>query len=146
MLAQPQLIALARKVTKRIILVGDFQQLSPIATSGVPILRNNVFKLCGIDIAHTNHPALHQLLNQRRSNPKLVDVINHAFYANRLNAKNSMHNSIVARAPFSDCVIGMYSVLDGAVRFTRGGTRQNTANADAVMELLDIYSHIVDLH
>ena len=140
MLAQPQLIALARKVTKRIILVGDFQQLSPIATSGVPILRNNVFKLCGIDIAHTNHPALHQLLNQRRSNPKLVDVINHAFYANRLNAKNSMHNSIVARAPFSDCVIGMYSVLDGAVRFTRGGTRQNTANADAVMELLDIYS------
>lgn len=140
MLAQPQLIALARKVTKRIILVGDFQQLSPIATSGVPILRNNVFKLCGIDIAHTNHPALHQLLIQRRSNPKLVDVINHAFYANRLNAKNSMHNSIVARAPFSDCVIGMYSVLDGAVRFTRGGTRQNTANADAVMELLDIYS------
>ena len=140
MLAQPQLIALARKVTKRIILVGDFQQLSPIATSGVPILRNNVFKLCGIDIAHTDHPALHQLLNQRRSNPKLVDVINHAFYANRLNAKNSMHNSIVARAPFSDCAIGMYSVLDGAVRFTRGGTRQNTANADAVMELLDIYS------
>ena len=140
MLAQPQLIALARNVTKRIVLVGDFQQLSPIATSGVPILKNNVFKLCGIDIEHTDHPALHQLLNQRRSNPKLVEVINHAFYADRLIAQNSMHNSIVARAPFSDCVIGMYSVLDGAVRFTRGGTRQNTANADAVMELLDIYS------
>lgn len=140
MLAQPQLIALARKVTKRIILVGDFQQLAPITTAGVPILRDNVFKLCGIDIAHTNHPALHQLLNQRRSNPKLVEVINHSFYADRLIAKNSKYNSIVARAPYSGCVIGMYSVLDGAVRFTRGGTRQNIANADAVMKLLDIYS------
>ena len=140
MLAQPQLIALARKVTKRIILVGDFQQLAPISAAGVPILRDNVFKLCGIDIAHTDHPALHQLLNQRRSNPKLVEIINHSFYADRLHAENSKHNSIVASSPFSGSVIGMYSVSDGAVRFTRGGTRQNTANAEAVMNLLDIYS------
>ena len=140
MLAQPQLIALARKVTKRIILVGDFQQLAPISTAGVPILRDNVFKLCGIDIAHTNHPALHQLLNQRRSNPKIVEIINHSFYADRLHAQNSKHDSIVASSPYSGCVIGMYSVNDGAVRFTRGGTRQNTANADAVIKLLDIYS------
>lgn len=140
MLAQPQLIALARNVTKRIILVGDFQQLSPITTAGVPILRDNVFKLCGIDIAHTDHPALHQLLNQRRSNPKLVEIINHSFYADRLKAENSKYNPIVARSPYSDCVIGMYSVADGAVRFTRGGTRQNTANADAVMKILDLYS------
>lgn len=140
MLAQPQLLALARKVMKRIILVGDFQQLAPVTTAGVPILRDNVFKLCGIDITHTNHPALHQLLNQRRSNPKLVEIINHSFYADRLKAQNSKYNSIVARSPFSGCVIGMYSVVDGAVRFTRGGTRQNTANADAVMKILDIYS------
>lgn len=140
MLAKPQLVALARKVTKRIILVGDFQQLSPIATSGVPILKDNVFKMCGIDISHTNHPALHQLLNQRRSNPKLVDVINGAFYANRLCAANGKYHSIVARSPFSGCVIGMYGVADGSVRFTRGGTRQNTANADAVINLLDLYS------
>lgn len=140
MLAQPQLIALARKVTKRIILVGDFQQLSPITTAGVPILRNSVFRLCGIDIEHTDHPALHQLLNQRRSNPKLVDIINHSFYADRLVAQNNKNNPIVARAPYSGCVVGMSSVLDGAVRFTKGGTRQNTANADAVINLLDLYN------
>ncbi len=140
MLAQPQLIALARKVKKRIILVGDFQQLSPITTAGVPILRDNVFKLCGIDIEHTDHPALHQLLNQRRSNPKLVEIINHSFYDDRLNAENSMYSSIVARSPYSECAVGMYSVNDGSVRFTRGGTRQNTANAEAVMKLLDIFS------
>lgn len=140
MLAQPQLIALARKVKKRIILVGDFQQLSPITTAGVPILRNSVFRLCGIDIEHTGHPALHQLLNQRRSNPKLVDIINHSFYADRLIAENNKNNPIVARAPYSGCVVGMSSVMDGAVRFTQGGTRQNTANADAVIHLLDLYN------
>lgn len=140
MLAQPQLIALARKVTKRIILVGDFQQLSPITTAGVPILRDSVFKLCGIDIEHTNHPALHQLLNQRRSNPKLVDLINRSFYAERLIAQNNKNNPIVARAPYSGCIVGMSSVADGVVRFTKGGTRQNTANAEAVMNLLDLYS------
>ena len=105
MLALPQLIAIARKVTKRIILVGDFQQLSPITIAGVPILRNSVFKHCGIDINNTDHPALHQLLNQRRSNPKLVELINHSFYADRLNAENSKYNPIVARAPYSGCVL-----------------------------------------
>lgn len=144
MLAQPQLIAIARKVTKRIILVGDFQQLAPITVAGVPILRNSVFKLCGIDINHTDHPALHQLLNQRRSNPKLVDLINHSFYADRLNAENGKYHSIVARAPYSGSVIGMKSVTDGAVRFTKGGTRQNTANAEAVMNLIDLYSQQED--
>ena len=139
MLAQPQLIALARKVTKRIILVGDFQQLSPITMAGVPILRNSVFRMCGIDIEHTDHPALNLLLNQRRSNPKLVEIINHPFYEDMLVAKKDKNNPIVARAPYSGCVVGMSSVLDGAVRFTKGGTRQNTANADAVINLLDLY-------
>lgn len=141
MLALPQLIAIARKVTKRIILVGDFQQLSPITIAGVPILRNSVFKHCGIDINNTDHPALHQLLNQRRSNPKLVELINHSFYADRLNAENSKYNPIVARAPYSGCVVGIKSVANGAVRFTKGGTRQNPANAEEVMNLIDLYSH-----
>jgi len=139
MLAEPQLIALARKVSKRIILVGDFQQLSPITVAGVPILRNSVFGLCNINIGHTDHPALHQLLNQRRSNPKIVDVINSTFYHDRLIAMNSKYDPVVARAPFSSVVIGLKSVSNGAVRFTKGGTRQNVMNAYAVIELLDKY-------
>ena len=140
MLAEPQLIALARNVSKRIILVGDFQQLSPITVAGVPILKNSVFKLCGIDINHTDHKALHQLLNQRRSNPGLVDIINRSFYADKLIARNNKHHPIVARAPYSGSVIGMKCVTDGAVRFTKGGTRQNVASAKSVMDILDIYS------
>lgn len=140
MLAMPQLIALGRKVKKRIILVGEFQQLSPITVAGVPMLKDSVFKLCGIDMNNTDHPALHQLLNQRRSNPRLVDIINHSFYADRLNAENNENHPIVARAPYSGSVIGMKAVKDGLVRFTRGGTRQNAANAEEVMNLLDLYS------
>ncbi len=140
MLALPQLIALARKVTKRIILVGDFQQLSPITVAGVHLLKDNVFNLCGIDIGHTDHPALRPLLNQRRSNPKLVDIINKPFYAGKLHAENKRYSSIVARPPYSECVVGMYSVKDGKVRFTKGGTRQNVANSEVVMTLLDLYS------
>lgn len=140
MLAEPQLIALASKVTKRIILVGDFQQLSPISEAGVPMLSNSVFKLAGIDINHTDHKALHQLLHQRRSNPKLVDVINKAFYADKLIAANKKFNHIVECPPYSGCVIGMNSIQNGEVRFTKGGTRQNKANAEAVMNLLDLYS------
>ena len=140
MLAMPQLIALARNVTKRIILVGDFQQLSPITIAGIPVLKNNVFKLCGIDINHTNHPALHPLLNQRRSNPKLVEIINQPFYGGNLKADNPRYNAIVARPPYSECVVGMYCITDGVVRFTRGGTRQNVANSEADMHLLDLYS------
>ncbi len=140
MLALPQLIALSKNVAKRIILVGDFQQLSPITMTGLPVLKNNVFKCCGIDINHSDHPALHQLLNQRRSNPKLVEVVNGAFYDNRLNAKNIKYHKVVARPPFSECVIGMVCVTDGAVRFTKGDTRQNVKNAENVMNLLDMYS------
>ena len=140
MLAMPQLIALARNVTKRIILVGDFQQLSPITVAGIPVLKNNVFKLCGIDINHTNHPALHPLLNQRRSNPKLVEIINKPFYGGHLMTDNPKYNSIVARPPYSECVVGMCSVTEGMVRFTKGGTRQNFANSEAVMHLLDLYN------
>lgn len=144
MLALPQLIALARYVKKRIILVGDFQQLAPITIAGLPVLKTNVFRMCGIDINHTNHPALHQLLNQRRSNPKLVDIINHIFYADRLVAKNNQYSPIVARPPYSCCVVAMKSITDGLVRFTKGGTRQNPQNAKAVMDLLDLYSEQIE--
>ena len=79
-------------------------------------------------------------MNQRRSNPKIVDIINHSFYADRLKAVNNKYNPIVARPPYSECVIGMSCVEDGAVRFTKGGTRQNTANAEAVINIVDQYS------
>jgi superfamily I DNA and/or RNA helicase len=138
MLALPNLLALAGNVTKRIILVGDFQQLSPIALVPNPLLSQNVFQRCGIDIEHTDHPALHLLLNQRRSHEQIVKLINHSFYEDQLKAAITTTNSITKTPPFSDKVITTIEVPDGEVRFTRGGTRQNPRSADVVVGLLDL--------
>lgn len=139
MLSFPNLVALASRVTKRIILVGDFQQLSPIAIIPNELLKDSVFKMCGINMQNTNHPALHMLLNQRRSHEKIVEMINGTFYENRLIA--TIHDrSVIARTgPFPKCIVALKDVKDGYVRFTKGGTRQNPRNGEAIIELLDNY-------
>ena len=129
MLALPNLLALAGNVTKRIILVGDFQQLSPISLVPNPILNQNVFRRCGIDIEHRDHPALHLLLNQRRSNENIVKIINHSFYNDQLEAIIKGTSNITKAKPFEDRVITNLEVPDGEVRFTKGGTRQNPKSA-----------------
>lgn len=140
MLATPSLIALGCKIAKRIILVGDFQQLSPIALVPEPLLNNSIFKLCQIDIDHTKHPALHLLLNQRRSNKKIVDLFNDVFYGNKLTAKIEEKHRVTMIPPFSGNIIALKDVKDGAVRFTKGGTRQNKNFASAVMDLIKKYA------
>lgn len=137
MLAMPSLIAIGSKIKKRIIFVGDFLQLSPIALVKDEILTDSVFDMAEIDMRHTTHPALHQLLNQRRSDAKIVDLINETFYQGKLLAKKSGDKEIIKARPFPNRVIAVNPVTDGAVRFTKGGTRQNRRFADAVIGLLD---------
>lgn len=137
MLAMPSLIALGSNITKRLIMVGDFQQLSPITIVKDPLLTDSVFKTTGIDIKNTTHPGLHQLLNQRRSNKEIVDLINHLFYDDKLMAKIEGKNDIIHSQPFKDKIIALKVITNGAVRFTKGGTRQNILFAKGVIELLD---------
>ncbi len=137
MLALPTLLAIAGKVKKRIILVGDFQQLSPIAIVPDPMLTQNVFARCGIDLQHTTHPALRMLLNQRRSYQPIVEIINRPFYAGKLQATILTPNEITLAEPFAGKSIARLSITDGEMRFTKGGTRQNPKSAEAIFELLD---------
>ncbi len=137
MLALPTLLAIAGKVKKRIILVGDFQQLSPIAIVPNPMLTQNVFARCGIDLQHTTHPALRMLLNQRRSYQPIVEIINRPFYAGKLQATILTPNEITLAEPFAGKSIARLSITDGEMRFTKGGTRQNPKSAEAIFELLD---------
>lgn len=137
MLALPSLLALAKKVKKRIILVGDFQQLCPIALVPNPLLKRNVFARCGIDINHTTHPALHLLLNQRRSHEDIVRLINHTFYNDQLVATIHGTNDIILADPFPGKVVIKMPITDGTMRYTKGGTRQNVASAEAIFALLD---------
>jgi superfamily I DNA and/or RNA helicase len=140
MIAMPSLLALGHKITKRLIFVGDFQQLSPIAMARDHFLTESVFEMSGIDIKHTNHPALHQLLQQRRSNVKIVDLINNAFYASKLIPSAKEDYDVIDSEPFSGKVIALKGVKGAAVRFTKGGTRQNVKFAESVMKLLDDFS------
>ena len=45
MMAMPSLLALGSKISKRLILVGDFQQLSPIAIVKDDLLQDSVFEI-----------------------------------------------------------------------------------------------------
>ena len=137
MMAMPSLLALGHKISKRLILVGDFQQLSPISTIKVDLLRESVFEMSGVNIKNTDHPALTQLLNQRRSNEKIVDLINRTFYQGKLIPAAKKNEDIINSEPFRGKVIALKMVSDGAVRYTKGGTRQNKVFADNVMSILD---------
>jgi hypothetical protein len=137
MMAMPSLLALGHNITKRIILVGDFQQLSPISMVKDDLLIDSVFEISGVNIRNTDHPALHQLLHQRRSNEKIVDLINRTFYQGKLIPAAKENEKIIYSNPFPGRIIALKRVTDGAVRYTKGGTRQNKVFAENVIGILD---------
>ena len=140
MVAMPSLLALGHNISKRIILVGDFQQLSPISMVKDDLLIDSVFEMSGVNIRNTDHPALHQLLHQRRSNEKIVDLINRTFYQGKLIPAAKENNEVIYSKPFPGKIIALKRVTDGAVRYTKGGTRQNKVFAENVMDILDTLS------
>ncbi len=137
MMAMPSLLALGHNISKRIIMVGDFQQLSPISIVKDDLLMDSVFEMSGVNIRNTSHPALNQLLNQRRSNEKIVDLINRTFYQGKLIPAAKPNEDLINTEPFPGRVIALKKVADGAVRYTKGGTRQNKVFAENVMSILD---------
>ena len=137
MMAMPSLLALGHNISKRIILVGDFQQLSPISMVKDDLLIESVFEMSGVNIRNTDHPALHQLLHQRRSNEKIVDLINRTFYQGKLIPAAKENEEVIYSNPFPGKIIALKRVTDGAVRYTKGGTRQNVVFAQNVIDILD---------
>ena len=137
MMAMPSLMALGHNISKRLILVGDFQQLPPISIVKDELLTDSVFEMAGMNIRNTDHLTLKQLLSQRRSNEKIVDLINKTFYQGKLIPAAKENEDIINAEPFPGRVIALKKVTDGAVRYTKGGTRQNVVFAENVMNLLD---------
>ena len=140
MMAMPSLLALGHNITKRLILVGDFQQLSPISIVQDDLLQESVFEMSGVNIRNTSHPALKLLLSQRRSHEKIVDLINRTFYQGKLIPAAEPNEEVINSEPFPGRVIALKKVTDGAVRYTKGGTRQNKVFAEKVMTILDSLS------
>lgn len=140
MMAMPSLLTLGHNISKRLILVGDFQQLSPISMVKDDLLVDSVFEMSKINISKTDHPALFQLLTQRRSNEKIVDLINRTFYQGKLIPDAKVNEEIINSEPFPGKVIALKKVTNGEVRYTKGGTRQNKVFAGNVMSILDVMS------
>ena len=140
MMAMPSLLTLGHNISKRLILVGDFQQLSPISLVKDELLVDSVFEMSDVNIRNTTHPALKQLLSQRRSNEKIVDLINKTFYQGKLIPEAKHNEAVINAEPFPGKVIALKRVTDGAVRYTKGGTRQNKVFAESVMSILDAMS------
>ena len=144
MMAMPSLLALGHNISKRLILVGDFQQLSPISIVKDDLLQDSVFEMSGVNIRNTGHPALKQLLSQRRSHEKIVDLINSTFYQGKLIPAANANDKIIASKPFPGRIIALKKVTNGAVRYTKGGTRQNKVFAENIMDILDELSQDKD--
>jgi|GEM_PF-1047074 len=145
MLSMPSLLSLGHKISKRLILVGDFQQLSPIAIVKDELLTNSVFDMAGINIKNTNHPAMHQLLHQRRSNEKIVELINKSFYEGKLIPAAKEVQDVIMSEPFAGKIITLANG-SGYVRFTKGGTRQNKKFAERVIDILDVFYQDKEAH
>lgn len=142
MLAFPNLLGLAAKISKRIILVGDFQQLSPISLVPNRYLKTNVFTYCGITLETLDHPALQILRTQRRSHTRLVRLVNDLFYNGQLKHPNQKPEPIVEEGAYPGDIIAFVDMPNGRVRFTKGGTRQNVVFAEKVIEIIDRYQAV----
>ena len=143
MLSMPYLFAIAQKVFKRIILVGDPQQLGPISITPNKWLRKNVFDYC--KVLTQPHPALKQLLNQRRSHPKIVRLTNDVFYEGRLNAMQDKCPKWVEQDPFAGKIVAVLNpkTEDNTVKYV-GSTRRNFGTKKAVIEILEKYYNLSD--
>ena len=154
MVSIPHFIALGLKIKKRIIITGDFRQLGPVVLSQSEAskrwLHRDIFEFSGINPKETiiAHPALKQLLIQRRSHETICNLINKPFYQGKLISKTSFENdAIVHLKPFEGKVL-VYKRLDNnnKVEFTKAGSRFNRNAADEIIRLLDVYSKYEELN
>lgn len=140
MLSLPYLMGLAKNIAKRIILVGDPNQLGPISISPDRFLRDSIFDYCRGFNSKPLHPALHQLLTQRRSHKAIVNLTNKPFYDGRLNPVIQDSPEWVLSGPEGGKIVKVVNrnIEDNAVNYY-GSSRRNFGTCEAVMEFLDQY-------
>jgi hypothetical protein len=138
MLSMPYLFAIAQKITKRIILVGDPQQLGPISITPNRWMRENVFDHC--NVLEGSHPALKQLLIQRRSHANIVCLTNDVFYQGKLVSVRDERPKWVEHKPFAGKIVAVVNPEseDNEVKYV-GKTRRNFGTKEAVMKILTEY-------
>lgn len=140
MLSLPYLMAIGRNIAKRIILVGDPNQLGPIAINPDRLLRDSIFDYCKVFNSEKTHPALHQLLTQRRSHTSIVNLTNKAFYCGKLNPVIQSSPDWVVDGPVCGKIVKVInSDIENNIVKPIGSSRRNFGTCNVVMGLLDEY-------
>jgi superfamily I DNA and/or RNA helicase len=143
MMTIQQLLYLASKVKKRIVISGDFRQLGPIALSkssnAKKWLHKDLFSLLGNEDGIIKHSSIQMLKFQRRSAASIAELINHPFYFGELYTEDhkSHHTSILL--PPTD---GHVSFIDlpsderNKVEYSSSRSKYNSLARHETMKLL----------
>ena len=140
MISLPYLMAIASKIAKRIILVGDPNQLGPISINPDRLLRDSIFDYCKVFNSEADHPALHQLLTQRRSHSSIVNLTNNVFYNGRLKPVIQNSPDWVINGPIGGKIVKIINkgIENNEVKLW-GTSRRNYGTHYVFMELLEEY-------
>lgn len=146
MMSIPNLFAMGGLATERLVIAGDFRQLSPIAVSRTPAahqwLLQDAFSLVGIS-QNPEHPALVMLTEQRRMHPDICSLINEPFYGGKLTSNVDVAQLLgtelapVPREPVT--LISLASLGSYAATSTARGSRNNPEAAAFVAQLVTYY-------
>lgn len=98
MMSIPYLYGLLKRISKRLIIAGDFAQLSPICISQTNLadkyLKKDLFSLAGISKNSTDHSSLSMLTINRRASEEICSLYNDAFYQGKMQvAKNGSEST-----------------------------------------------------
>ena len=140
MISLPYLMAVGMNISKRIILVGDPNQLGPISINPDRLLRDSIFDYCNVFNSGRAHAALHQLLTQRRSHASIVNLTNKAFYDGRLKPVIKDCPEWVIKGPIGGKIVMIINrdIENNCVK-PYGSSRRNFGTCEVVMDLLEKY-------
>lgn len=143
MMSIPNLMALAAKVKKRIIICGDPKQLGPIALSGSQYakkwLHPDLFSLLKGNKSHNAQNAVSMLRFQRRSAREIAELINEPFYNGELITQHHESHDKASHFPPKQGKIAFITLpRDGSnqVSYSASRSKYNSLARIQILELL----------
>lgn len=129
MMSIPYLFGLLKRVSKRVVIAGDFAQLSPICLSQTDLadkyLKQDLFSLAGIKKNQETHRSLSSLIINRRATEEICSLYNSAFYQGRMKVDRKL-------ASVSDPGVFYVPLAKEGAEFTESKSRKNAHSFNVV--------------
>lgn len=143
MMPYAHLLALSTIPRKRLVIVGDFKQLAPVALGSTldvqEWFRTDVFSKLGIKGTAEGKP-VEKLNVQRRMHRAICELINQFNYEGNLKTESRPKEAILNLAPASNQPVVLVKT-QGEVQLTQSGSRENPVNARIVVDLVTELAH-----